>query len=76
MRIAPRVALLAKARQIWAPGVIVASRYGPISYVTPLTGAYPVVTLAFAALVLKERISPLQYLCIAAIIIGMLLCTQ
>ena len=57
-------------------GVIVASRYGPISYVTPLTGAYPVVTLAFAALVLKERISPLQYLCIAVIIIGMLLCTQ
>ena len=38
-------------------GVIIASRYGPISIVTPLTGAYPVVTLAFAALVLKERIT-------------------
>jgi drug/metabolite transporter (DMT)-like permease len=56
-------------------GVMVASRYGPISIVIPLTGAYPVVTLAFAALILKERISMLQYGCIAAIIIGMVFCT-
>ena len=56
-------------------GVMIASRYGPISIVIPLTGAYPVVTLAFAALVLKERISKLQYGCIAAIVSGMLLCT-
>ena len=55
-------------------GVIIAARHGPISVVTPLTGAYPVVTLVFAALVLKERITPLQYGCIAAIIGGMLLC--
>ena len=55
-------------------GVMIASRYGPISIVVPLTGAYPVVTLAFAALVLKERISKLQYACIAAIIAGMVLC--
>ena len=57
-------------------GVIIASRYGPISFVTPLTGAYPVVTLAFAALVLKERISTLQGVCIVAIILGMLGCSQ
>jgi drug/metabolite transporter (DMT)-like permease len=55
-------------------GVIIASRYGPISVVVPLTGAYPVVTLAFAALILKERISLLQYGCVGAIIVGMLLC--
>jgi drug/metabolite transporter (DMT)-like permease len=40
-----------------------------------LTGAYPVVTLAFAAQILKERISVLQYACIGAIIIGMVFCT-
>ena len=55
-------------------GVIIAARSGPISIVTPLTGAYPVVTLAFAALVLKERITRLQYGCIGAIIAGMALC--
>ena len=55
-------------------GVMIASRYGPISIVVPLTGAYPVVTLTFAALVLKERISRLQYACVGAIIIGMALC--
>jgi drug/metabolite transporter (DMT)-like permease len=53
---------------------MIASRYGPISIVVPLTGAYPVVTLAFAALILKERISKLQYGCVAAIIAGMVLC--
>jgi drug/metabolite transporter (DMT)-like permease len=55
-------------------GVMIASRYGPISVVVPLTGAYPVVTLAFAALILKERISKLQYGCVGAIIAGMALC--
>ena len=57
-------------------GVLIASRYGKISIVTPLTGAYPLVTLAFAALVLRERIVLLQYACIAAILVGMLLCTS
>ena len=56
-------------------GLIIAARHGPISIVTPLTGAYPVVTLAFAALILKERITLLQYGCIGAIIIGMVLCS-
>jgi drug/metabolite transporter (DMT)-like permease len=54
--------------------VIIAAKHGPISIVTPLTGAYPVVTLAFAALVLKERITLVQYGCIGAIITGMVLC--
>jgi len=55
-------------------GVLIAMHAGPASIVVPLTGAYPVVTLAFAALVLKERIALLQYACIAAIIVGMILC--
>jgi len=57
-------------------GVLIASRYGKISIVTPLTGAYPLVTLAFAALVLRERIAPLQWACIAAILVGIFLCTS
>jgi drug/metabolite transporter (DMT)-like permease len=56
-------------------GVLIASRYGEISIVTPLSGAYPLVTLAFAALVLRERIMLLQWVCIVAILVGMLLCT-
>jgi drug/metabolite transporter (DMT)-like permease len=55
-------------------GVLIAMHAGPASIVVPLTGAYPVVTLAFAALVLKERIALVQYGCIAAILIGMALC--
>jgi drug/metabolite transporter (DMT)-like permease len=57
-------------------GVLIASRYGKISIVTPLTGAYPLVTLVFAALVLRERIALLQWACIAAILVGMFLCTS
>ena len=57
-------------------GVLIASRYGEISIVTPLTGAYPLVTLAFAALVLRERIALLQWGCIVAILVGMFLCTS
>jgi drug/metabolite transporter (DMT)-like permease len=57
-------------------GVLIASRYGKISIVTPLTGAYPLVTLAFAALALRERITLLQCACIAAILVGMFLCTS
>jgi drug/metabolite transporter (DMT)-like permease len=57
-------------------GVLIASRYGAISIVTPQTGAYPLVTLAFAALVLRERIMLLQWGCIVAILVGMFLCTS
>ena len=56
-------------------GLIIAARHGPISIVTPLIGSYPVVTLIYAALVLKERISRLQYACIGSIIVGMTLCS-
>jgi transporter family protein len=56
-------------------GLIIAARFGPISIVTPLIGAYPVVTLAYSALVLKERITRLQYACIGAIVVGILLCS-
>lgn len=57
-------------------GVLVASRYGKISIVTPLTGAYPLVTLAFASIVLRERIMLFQWGCIAAILVGMYFCTS
>ena len=57
-------------------GVLIASRYGEISIVTPLTAAYPLVTLAFAALVLRERIVLQQWGCIVAILVGMFLCTS
>lgn len=52
-------------------GVIIASRFGPISVVSPLTGAYPVVTLGFAAIILKERIALYQWACIGLILFGM-----
>lgn len=54
-------------------GVIIASKHGPISIVTPLTGAYPLVTLGFAAMILKERITRLQWFCIVMILIGIYL---
>lgn len=51
-------------------GVIVASATGPASIVAPLTGAYPLVTLGFAAVVLKERITKFQWLCLAILLAG------
>jgi drug/metabolite transporter (DMT)-like permease len=57
-------------------GLIIAASHGPISIVAPLIGAYPVVTLIYARLVLKESITPRQYACIASIIIGMLCCSM
>jgi drug/metabolite transporter (DMT)-like permease len=54
-------------------GFIVATRYGPVSLTTPLSGAYPVITVIFARLVLGERIGFLQGVCIAAILGGMAL---
>jgi drug/metabolite transporter (DMT)-like permease len=53
--------------------VIIASRMGPISVVTPLSGAYPLVTLLFAWLILKEKITALQWANICLILIGMFL---
>lgn len=57
-------------------GVLIASRFGEISIVTPLTAAYPVVTLVFASVALKEKITPLQWICIAATLAGMYLSTD
>ncbi len=57
-------------------GLIIAARYGPISIVTPLIGAYPVVTLIFSRVILKETITRTQYGCIGSIICGILLCSM
>jgi drug/metabolite transporter (DMT)-like permease len=54
-------------------GFIVATRYGPVSLTTPLSGAYPVITVIFARVVLGERIGALQGVCIGAILGGMAL---
>lgn len=54
--------------------VIIATRTGPVSVVAPLSGAYPVVTLAFAYLILKEKISRIQWACVGSILAGMFLC--
>ena len=51
--------------------VIVASRLGPISVVSPISGAYPLVTLIFAWIILKEKITTLQWLNVALILLGM-----
>lgn len=53
--------------------VIIATRSGPVSIVTPLTGAYPVVTLGFASIALKEKITRLQWVCIGLILVGMMI---
>jgi drug/metabolite transporter (DMT)-like permease len=53
----------------------IAYRKGPASIVTPLSGAYPVITLTFAMVVLKERPTPIHWGGIAAILIGMVLTT-
>lgn len=59
-------------------GLLVAIAYktGPASIVSPLSGAYPVVTLAFAWAVLKERPTLLQWAGIAAILAGFVLTTM
>lgn len=51
--------------------VIIATRTGPVSIVTPLTGAYPVVTLIFASFILKEKITRFQWMCVGLILLGM-----
>jgi drug/metabolite transporter (DMT)-like permease len=53
----------------------IAYKHGPASLVTPLAGAYPVVTIAFAWAVLKERPTRLQWGGIVAVLIGMVLTT-
>lgn len=55
--------------------VAIAYKHGPASLVTPLAGAYPVVTIAFAWAVLKERPTRMQWGGIVAVLIGMVLTT-
>jgi drug/metabolite transporter (DMT)-like permease len=55
--------------------VAIAYKHGPASLVTPLAGAYPVVTIAFAWAVLQERPTTLQWGGIVAVLIGMVLTT-
>jgi drug/metabolite transporter (DMT)-like permease len=54
-------------------GFILATRWGPVSLTSPLSGAYPLVTVIFARVVLGERIGSLQAACIVAILGGMAL---
>lgn len=49
---------------------------GPASIVTPLSGAYPVITLTFAVIVLKERLTKLHWVAIVSILAGMFLTTR
>ncbi|MBI2082025.1 MAG: DMT family transporter [Deltaproteobacteria bacterium] len=51
-------------------GVLIAYRTGPTSIVTPISAAYPVITLGFARLFLKEKITKLQWVFVVMIIIG------
>lgn len=53
----------------------IAYKYGPASVVTPISGAYPVVTLVFAWIALRERPSRLQWAGIASVLAGMVLTT-
>ena len=56
-------------------GVIIANRFGPVSVVTPITGAYPLITLGFAAFFLRERSARFQWFCVTLILLGMGLAT-
>lgn len=53
--------------------VLIASHTGPVSVVTPVSGAYPIVTLIFAWIVLKERLHSLQWFFLALVFVGMFL---
>jgi len=54
----------------------IAYKTGPASIVSPLSGAYPVVTLGFAWAVLKERPTVLQWFGIATILTGFVFTTM
>ena len=53
--------------------VIIALSKGPSSIVSPISGAYPLVTMLFAWFVLHEKIRRFQWACIAMILIGIFL---
>lgn len=54
-------------------GFIIAASKGPISIISPMTGAYPLVTLIFAYLVIKEHITKFQWLCVVILLFGIFL---
>ncbi|MBI4818805.1 MAG: DMT family transporter [Deltaproteobacteria bacterium] len=54
-------------------GVLIATKTGPVSVVTAVSGAYPLVTLGYAFFALKERITKLQAFFIGLVIVGMYL---
>jgi len=56
--------------------VAIAYKKGPASIVSALSGAYPVVTLTFALMILKERPTRLHWAGIVAILCGMALSTM
>lgn len=51
--------------------VIIATQTGKVGVVTPLSGAYPVVTLGVARLVLQEKITRFQWAAVSLIVAGM-----
>jgi drug/metabolite transporter (DMT)-like permease len=53
----------------------IAYRHGPASIVTPLSGAYPVVTVGFAYALLNERPTVLQWAGIVLVLGGMVVTT-
>jgi drug/metabolite transporter (DMT)-like permease len=52
--------------------VIIATLTGKVGVVTPISGAYPVVTLWIARVVLKEKISRFQWAAVCLIVAGMI----
>ncbi len=54
-------------------GVLIATKSGPVSVVTAISGAYPLVTLAYARFVLKEKITGFQWVGIGFVLVGMVL---
>lgn len=52
-------------------GVLIATKSGPASLVTTISGAYPLITLAYAWFVLKERITAFQWFGILLVLAGM-----
>lgn len=52
--------------------VIIATQTGKVGVVTPISGAYPVVTLWIARVVLKEKITRFQWAAVALIVVGMI----
>lgn len=53
----------------------IAYRGGKASLVTAISGAYPVVTVPFAAMLLKERPTALHWGCVAGVLAGLALAT-